>query len=209
MTEELPLKKQIVSIPNLMGYFRILLIPVIVWRYLTADSIEDYRIAAVIIGISGITDFLDGFVARKFHMVTKLGKAVDPIADKLTQGAIVLSLSFRFPLMAALAVLFVIKEGFMGIMGILMLRKGKMLNGAMWFGKVCTAVLYLVMFLLILIPNIPMTGANILIGISGALMLLSFLLYIPVFSKMNRKAGVRSEKEIKNTAAPFAGCTAV
>ncbi|POP34424.1 CDP-alcohol phosphatidyltransferase family protein [Lactonifactor longoviformis] len=189
MTEELPLKKQIVSIPNLMGYFRILLIPVIVWRYLTADSIEDYRIAAVIIGISGITDFLDGFVARKFHMVTKLGKAVDPIADKLTQGAIVLSLSFRFPLMAALAVLFVIKEGFMGIMGILMLRKGRMLNGAMWFGKVCTAVLYLVMFLLILIPNIPMTGANILIGISGALMLLSFLLYIPVFSKMNREGG--------------------
>ena len=189
MTEELPLKKQIVSIPNLMGYFRILLIPVIVWRYLTADSIEDYRIAAVIIGISGITDFLDGFVARKFHMVTKLGKAVDPIADKLTQGAIVLSLSFRFPLMAALAVLFVIKEGFMGIMGILMLRKGKMLNGAMWFGKVCTAVLYLVMFLLILIPNIPMTGANILIGISGALMLLSFLLYITVFIKMNREGG--------------------
>ena len=163
MTEELPLKKQIVSIPNLMGYFRILLIPVIVWRYLTADSIGDYRIAAVIIGISGITDFLDGFVARKFHMVTKLGKAVDPIADKLTQGAIVLSLSFRFPLMTVLAVLFVIKEGFMGIMGILMLRKGRMLNGAMWFGKVCTAVLYLVMFLLILIPNIPMTGANILI----------------------------------------------
>lgn len=189
MTEELPLKKQIVSIPNLMGYFRILLIPVIVWRYVTADSIGDYRIAAVIIGISGITDFLDGFVARKFHMVTKLGKAVDPIADKLTQGAIVLSLSFRFPLMTVLAVLFVIKEGFMGIMGILMLRKGRMLNGAMWFGKVCTAVLYLVMFLLILIPNIPMTGANILIGISGALMLLSFLLYIPVFGKMNREGG--------------------
>ena len=189
MTEELPLKKQIVSIPNLMGYFRILLIPVIVWRYLTADSIGDYRIAAVIIGISGITDFLDGFVARKFHMVTKLGKAVDPIADKLTQGAIVLSLSFRFPLMTVLAVLFVIKEGFMGIMGILMLRKGRMLNGAMWFGKVCTAVLYLVMFLLILIPNIPMTGANILIGISGALMLLSFLLCIPVFGKMNREGG--------------------
>ena len=122
-------------------------------------------------------------------MVTKLGKAVDPIADKLTQGAIVLSLSFRFPLMTVLAVLFVIKEGFMGIMGILMLRKGRMLNGAMWFGKVCTAVLYLVMFLLILIPNIPMTGANILIGISGALMLLSFLLYIPVFGKMNREGG--------------------
>ena len=128
MTEEMPLRKQIFSIPNLMGYFRILLIPIIVWRYLTADTAGDYFTAAVIIGISGITDFLDGFVARKFHMVTKLGKAVDPIADKLTQGAIVFSLSFRFPLMGVLVVLFVIKEGFMGIMGILMLRKGKMLT---------------------------------------------------------------------------------
>lgn len=189
MTEEMPLRKQIFSIPNLMGYFRILLIPIIVWRYLTADTTGDYFTAAVIIGISGITDFLDGFVARKFHMVTKLGKAVDPIADKLTQGAIVLSLSFRFPLMGVLVVLFVIKEGFMGIMGILMLRKGKMLNGAMWFGKVCTATLYIVMFILILVPRISMGTANLLISICGFLMVMSFVLYIPVFIKMNREGG--------------------
>ena len=141
MNEDTPIRKQLLSIPNLMGYFRILLIPVIVWRYVTAETVMDYYIAAVMIGISGITDFLDGFVARRFHMITKVGKALDPIADKLTQGAI--------PYMFALMVLFVVKEGFMGIMGIIMLRKGKMLDGAKWFGKVCTAVLYVVMFLLI------------------------------------------------------------
>lgn len=184
MNEETPIRKQLFSIPNLMGYFRIILIPFIVWRYVTAETAADYYAAAVIIGISGITDFLDGFVARKFHMITKVGKALDPIADKLTQGAIVLALSFRFRYMIGLIVLFVIKEGFMGIMGIIMLRKGKMLDGAKWFGKVCTAVLYVVMFVLILIPRIPMSVANGLILLCGALMLLSFVSYILVFWKM-------------------------
>ena len=142
ITSDMPLRKQIFSIPNILGYFRILLLPLIVWRYVTADSIAEFHMAAVIIGISGITDFLDGFIARKFNMITNLGKIVDPVADKLTQAAIVFSLSFRFQWLIPVVVLFVIKEGVMGIMGVILLKKGKMLNGAKWFGKVSTAVLY-------------------------------------------------------------------
>lgn len=181
---DVPLKKQIFSIPNLMGYFRIILIPVILWRYLTADSIADYRMAAVIIGISGITDFLDGFVARKFHMVTQLGKAIDPIADKLTQIAIVCALSVRFEWFAVVACLLIVKEGFMGIMGYILIRRGKMLNGARWFGKVSTAVLYVIMFALILIPDINMDIANGMILVSGILLTLSLILYIPEYRKI-------------------------
>lgn len=181
---DVPLKKQIFSIPNLMGYFRIILIPVILWRYLTADSIADYRMAAVIIGISGITDFLDGFVARKFHMVTQLGKAIDPIADKLTQIAIVCALSVRFEWFAVVACLLIVKEGFMGIMGYILIRRGKMLNGARWFGKVATAVLYVIMFALILIPDINMDIANGMILVSGILLTLSLILYIPEYRKI-------------------------
>ncbi|WP_346904632.1 CDP-alcohol phosphatidyltransferase family protein, partial [Faecalicatena contorta] len=109
-----------------------------------------------------------------------------PIADKLTQGAVVLSLCFRYPYMIVLMVLFVVKEGFMGIMGIIMLRKGKMLDGAKWFGKVCTAVLYVVMFLLILFPQLPESAANGMILLCGGFMLYSFGAYIPVFWKMGR-----------------------
>ena len=86
--------------------------------------------------------------------------------------------------MTALIVLLVVKEGFMGIMGLIMLRRGKMLDGAKWFGKVSTAVLYVVMFLLILVPQIPMKAANGLILLCGALLLFSFISYIPVFWKM-------------------------
>ena len=177
-------KREIFSIPNLMGYFRILLIPLFSWMYCTADSTGDYYAAAVVVGVSGLTDMFDGKIARRFHMITELGKFIDPLADKLTQAALLICLAVRYPLMRAVLVLFVIKEGFMAVMGALLLPRGKKLDGAMWFGKVCTAVLYAVLFLLLLLPGIGTMAANVLIGICGAFMLFSFLMYIPVFRRM-------------------------
>ena len=177
-------RREILSIPNLMGYFRILLIPLFSWMYCTADSTGDYYAAAVVVGVSGLTDMFDGKIARRFHMITELGKFIDPLADKLTQAALLICLAVRYPLMRAVLVLFVIKEGFMAVMGALLLPRGKKLDGAMWFGKVCTAVLYAVLFLLLLLPGIGTTAANVLIGICGAFLLFSFLMYIPVFRRM-------------------------
>ena len=84
------------TIPNIMGYIRILLIPVFAWVYLHAESQSDYYIAAGIIGLSGLTDLFDGKIARKFNMVTELGKFLDPLADKLTLGVLILCMSTRF-----------------------------------------------------------------------------------------------------------------
>ena len=67
-------KKELLSIPNCMGYFRIILIPVFCFIYLGADSAREEYLAAVILLISTITDFLDGKIARHFHMVTEFGK---------------------------------------------------------------------------------------------------------------------------------------
>ena len=181
-------RREIFSIPNLMGYFRILLIPLFSWMYCTADSTGDYYAAAVVVGVSGLTDMFDGKIARRFHMITELGKFIDPLADKLTQAALLICLAIRYPLMRAVLVLFVIKEGFMAVMGAMLLPRGKKLDGAMWFGKVCTAVLYAVLFLLLLLPGIGATAANVLIGICGAFLLFSFLMYIPVFRRMRKES---------------------
>lgn len=173
---KIPLSKQLFSIPNILGYFRIILIPIIMWNYFHAQTDLDYYFVALLVVISGLTDALDGQIARRFHMVTPLGKALDPIADKLTQGALAVCLMTKYPLMIVLFALFLIKEGFMGITGLLFLRRGEV-YGALWFGKICTVVLYAVMILLIFFPAIPLGAANTLILISIGFMLYSLIRY--------------------------------
>lgn len=174
-------KKEVFSIPNIMGYFRIFLLPFIVWRFLAGDYIS----TAVLIVISGITDLLDGKIARKFNMVTELGKMLDPVADKLTLGTLILCLSVENVLVRYVAVLYIVKEGFMGVMGLLLLgKKGKKLNGAMWFGKVCTAVSYGVMILLFVFPRMPERLSIALILLCASVMAFALGSYIPVFIRM-------------------------
>lgn len=178
-------KKDIVSIPNLMGYFRILLIPAFCWLYLTAKNERDYLLAAAVVLLSSLTDLFDGKIARRFNMVTDLGKIVDPVADKLTHAALAFCLAVRYPLMWILIALMAVKEGFMAVMGILFLKKGTMLNGAKWFGKVCTAALFIGLLVLFLFPHLPSAAVSGIIIVLMVLMTVTLLLYIPEFKNMH------------------------
>ncbi len=181
-------KQEWFTIPNLMGYFRILLIPVFAWIYLRASSDTDYYLAAAVIAVSGLTDLFDGRIARRFHMVTELGKFLDPLADKLTLGVLILCLATRFEGMRWLIVLFLVKEGFMAAMGAAMLRhNGRKLDGAKWFGKVCTAFSYVTVFVLMLFPNLPAAAADGWIICCGVIMALTLAGYAPVFCRMWRE----------------------
>lgn len=179
--------KEVYSIPNILCYIRILLIPVFIYVYVNAKDTVDYYMAAAIIFLSGLTDFCDGFIARKFNQVTELGKLIDPVADKLTQAAIIIALMFKIKWMFFLVVLFVIKELSMIINGIILLRKGKKLDGAMWFGKVSTAVFYFSTFIIILFPMLNSLVVNWLMIISAFFMALSFIMYINEYIKMYKK----------------------
>lgn len=77
-------KKEILSIPNILSLFRLLLIPVYTVLFLRAERPVDYWWAAGILAVSTLTDMVDGKIARRFHMVTNLGKILDPVADKAT-----------------------------------------------------------------------------------------------------------------------------
>ena len=76
-------KQEIFSIPNLMGYFRILMIPVFCYLYIGKKM---YLEASAVVLLSSLTDLFDGKIARKFNMVTELGKLLDPVANKMTHG---------------------------------------------------------------------------------------------------------------------------
>lgn len=174
-------KDQIFTVPNVLSIVRLLMIPIIVWLYCGK---REYGIATVVILLSGATDIVDGFIARKFNMVSDLGKILDPIADKVTQIAVIICLTFKYKLMLAIVVLFAVKEMIMGVMGYITLKKKDQVNGAKWYGKLNTVVLYAVMMLLILIPDMSQALVNMLIIICACMMLLSLLLYVRFYRKL-------------------------
>lgn len=181
-------KKDIFTIPNIIGYVRILLIPVFCWVYITATGPRDYLLAAGIVLFSSFTDLFDGMIARKFNQVTELGKILDPVADKLTHGALAICLATRYPLMWVLIGMMILKEGYMAVMGLHFLKKDKMLDGAMWFGKVCTATLFTGLCCLFFFYGMPPMAANIIICIMMVVMLITLCMYIPVFRKMKKES---------------------
>ncbi len=186
-------RKEALNPPNLLCYLRLLLVPVFAVCYLTARTQAQYYLCGGIILLCGLTDFLDGQIARRCGMVTELGKLIDPLADKLLQAAIVICLAFRIKGMVFLLALFAVKELYMGINDLLLLRKGAKLDGAMWFGKLSTAVFYVAMFVMIASPVQNRVLHVTLMLVSGFFLALSFVLYIPVFHRMHRKADAKKK----------------
>ena len=182
-----PKKAEIFSIPNVLSYFRIILIPCFVYVYVTSDTQAGHILAAVIILVSGLTDLLDGKIARKFNMITELGKALDPLADKLTQAAISICLMLRIQYFGWIFAIVLVKESFMLVCNVISMKiYGRRLGGAEWFGKVTTTMVYIGTFLLILMPHMaPSLQIAITITIGGFL-IMAWVLYIPVFGRLFR-----------------------
>ncbi|WP_165005692.1 MULTISPECIES: CDP-alcohol phosphatidyltransferase family protein [unclassified Enterococcus] len=167
-------QKEIRTIPNLLSLFRIFLLPV--YLYFVMD--QSFYVAGTVIAVSGVTDFLDGFIARKFNQVTELGKVLDPFSDKLTQLVLIFSMAWHRPWIWLILGLFVIKEGFMFVAGLIGLRRNIRLSGAKWYGKVATAVIYAGMVLLLLFPELPEIWVKTVFAVITYSLLQSFVLYI-------------------------------
>lgn len=180
-------KKDLWTIPNILCYIRFLLIPAFVILYIKATTPGEYLRAAIIVFISGMTDFLDGFIARKYHMITDLGKLIDPIADKLTQASLIFVLIVKIKWMYLLLITFLVLQLFLVIAGLIMLKKGTKLNGSKWFGKISTTVFYAVMLILVAMPTLNYHTTNALMLVCGAFLFLSLLLYMKEYILMYRK----------------------
>lgn len=171
-------KKEILTIPNLLSLLRLALIPVYSFIYLNATKNSDYYLAAGILAVSCLTDLIDGKIARHFHMISTVGKVLDPLADKLTQFTIILCLTVRYPVLLFLVALFVVKESFQLIAGGFALKKGMMLKGALLAGKICTTVLFISLILLVMLPEIGNTTVIVITIVDSLFMIISFVRYI-------------------------------
>lgn len=182
--KEIDYSKKIITIPNILSFFRLCLIPLFVWMYCVEQK---YMETGYILIVSGMTDMADGFIARKFHMISDFGKMLDPVADKLTQAAMLFCLFTRFPFMIVPLVLMIIKELYMGIAGILVIKKTGKVFGAEWHGKIVTWLLYAMVILHVIWYDIPADVSNCSIIICVLMMIISLSLY-----------GIRNIKVFRN-----------
>lgn len=179
-----PEKTKILTIPNLLSLLRLLMIPLFIWLYLHGYK----RWTAAVLLLSGLTDVVDGFIARHFNQVSDIGKALDPVADKLTQAAMLLCLIAHYPMMIAPFCLLAVKEIFAAVSGLIVIRRTGIVPGAEWHGKVTTLLLYGMMILHVVWQEIPAWLSNTLNGGCITMMLVSLVLYARRNLRMIRDA---------------------
>lgn len=130
------------NLPNKLTLLRIVLVPVCMALMLTGH----FYIALGVFIVASITDFLDGYIARKNNLVTSFGKIMDPLADKiLVFGALLCFLQLGFINSWCVAIILA-REFFVTGMRVVAVDKGKVI-AASWWGKVKTNVqMFAVMF---------------------------------------------------------------
>ncbi len=186
--------KEYFSIPNLMGYFRLLLAGIYLFICYSANSEQDYYRSACVIGISMLTDFFDGKIARRFHMVTDFGKILDPIADKITLGAVVISFLWRYPFTILVVCVFLIKEAFMAFAGLYFMKKGWKTEGATIYGKICTATLYVISFFLLFSPNLNTKIVTFFFLFEIVVMIITLITYIKFYYRLAKQLSSETKK---------------
>ena len=181
------------TIPNLLSALRILVVPVFAYFFIKGNAIG----AIIMLALSGVSDFLDGKIARKFNQVSELGKVLDPVADKLTQItlAVLLFVSFNgakdetLKMFSWVFLVFIVKEAVMVVFGGLMIAIGLRPSAAEIFGKIATFAFYTIMLLVVafgpevgLLKNVyqlPSTFMMVLVVLSAILTVAAFISYLP------------------------------
>lgn len=179
--------RDLVTVPNLITFFRFLLVPPFIWFFVN----ENYLMAGVTIGLSGLSDCFDGYFARKLNQVTPLGKILDPIADKVTLIAVAICMVIYLPSILPIMLVLVVKEFIMLLGGLILLIRKMAPPPANIFGKVATLVFYIVISLIIFIKIVTGQENMVLIYIGLVLVTLAMLTalaqYAVAFFRMNRK----------------------
>lgn len=192
------MNNKIFTIPNIISFFRIALIIAFVPIYFANNIKNNEIIAFGIIVLSGLSDVVDGFIARHFNMVSELGKILDPIADKLTQAAVLFCLLINHKALLPMFVVLFVKELLTAIAAAYLL-KNKLVKpmSARWWGKLSTVAIYSTIVYVVLmefIPVLPEIVSTILMVISIACMILSMLGYMQIVLKTTTK---NVQEEIK------------
>ena len=140
-------------IPNILTIIRFILIPVILYFIFTGN----YILAFVFFTLSGITDILDGAIARKYNLISTFGKLMDPLADKLTQISVLATLVFKEIIPFWILIIVMLKELIM-IIGASFLYGKDVVVYSKWFGKLATVLFYFAIVFSLINKQFGFTG---------------------------------------------------
>lgn len=199
------LKKE--HIPNVITVIRIILIPIYVLSFFGVISVgekSNYMVTAgTVFVIAGLSDALDGFLARRNHWVTDIGKLLDPFADKLLEVAVTVCLAFMFKgPFVILAAIIITKEILMIVGAYLIMKKSQFYVSAGWCGKVATVVWYVLILTVHFVP-ISNEGNSLFFDslciVLILVMLMAFFLYVLKYAQQieSTKEAIIKDKKIK------------
>jgi len=172
-----------VNVPNILSVFRLVLVPVFITAYFSgAEGAKLYATGVYI--LAAVTDFLDGRIARKYNLVSKLGRILDPLGDKIMTFAVLLCITIDKLVPAWAVIVFFVKEALMAVGGLLIYKKYTDMPSANILGKCATVVFVVVCALLMLVDNIPKVYATALISIAIIVMLAAFVSYLIRYIKI-------------------------
>lgn len=182
--EKIDYTHKIVTIPNGLSLVRLILIPVFVWAYCFLEN--NYLTFALLL-ISGLTDMVDGFIARRFNMTSDVGKILDPLADKLTQLAIFFclmtnfyrhKLMVKFYVFIIMFVLLIVKEVIQGISGLVLTKKSQKIYSASWYGKITSGAMFITTVIHLLWEKIPVWLTITSGSITMCFMIFALIMYL-------------------------------
>ena len=200
--------KGCLTVPNLISVIRIILIPFFAFYFMQGEFV----VAVIILALSGLSDCIDGKIARRFNQISALGKLLDPLADKLTQItlAVILFLTFNkaedsmLKAFSWVFLVFIAKEFVMVLGSVIMLSIGLRPGAAEIYGKVATLAFYVVMIFIIgfgpevgafrNLFTIPNPLMMILVVISAILTMVAFFSYIPDVIRQAKQKKANSKK---------------
>lgn len=169
------------NLPNLLTLLRFAIIPFF-GLYLFK---ENYAVATALFLLGGLTDILDGYIARKYNLVTAWGKLADPAADKLMQitALVLLTLQHKIPIIVLIIIM--AKEALMGVGSLFLYKKDNVVVSANWYGKMATVVFYFAVIMIIF--NAPYSLiSNIFIALALCSTLFAFVMYVYSYSRMRK-----------------------
>lgn len=184
------------NVPNILSIFRLCLVPVFIIVYFERIEIIGVNAAILIYAVASLTDVLDGRIARKYNLTSKLGKILDPLGDKAMTFAVLLCITIDkiIPLWAV--IVFAVKEASMGIGGLLIHRRMNEMPASNVLGKASTVIFFVVTIILMLFRQIPPGVSTAMIGFAIAVMILAFISYIATYIKIMKTSNKTNNSQI-------------